>query len=59
MVIFVARITSVTIITDVVLSAGGYSMTTILYTKIMTLDVRKYENLLILPRVSVSGRPRI
>jgi hypothetical protein len=56
---FVARITSVAIITDVVLSAGGYRMTSILYMKMMLLDVRTYESLLILARVSVSVRPRI
>jgi len=52
---FVARINSVTVITDV-LSTGGYRVTTILYIKIMTLDVRTYESLLILSRVSVSVR---
>lgn len=56
---FVARITYVTFITDVVLSTVGYGMTIILYIKIMTLDVRTYESLLILSRVSVSVRPRI
>jgi hypothetical protein len=56
---FVARITYVTFITDVVLPTGGYGMTIILYIKIMTLDVRTYESLLILSRVSVSVRPRI
>jgi hypothetical protein len=52
---FVARINSVTVITDV-LSTGGYRVTTILYIKIMTLDVRTYESLLMLSRVSVSVR---
>jgi len=53
---FIARITSATVITDVVLSTGGYRVTTILYIKIMALDVRTYESLLILSRVSVSVR---
>ena len=58
---FVARITSVIIIIiiDFVLSTSGYRMATILYIKIMTLDFRTYERLLILSRVSVSVRPRI